>query len=693
MCAETDAAAADTVCNTKSADDELDLVAELSKLLSESAESVKSGDQGKVVAASFRMNTLENNEQASLRVVVIERVTLLTPSQDAEEYAAFYSWKKWGAVFFVSLVLALLLFLLAIVLGPISLVLCIIAGIYTPSATTTALVTGSDRAVGLAKIGSAVLSFSYFIMQPHATQLQHQALSESFDGRIDWLEILRGMVLVLVLLLRKEQSLKQSFASLLALALLLGMQYAASDVFMQSLYRVSEEFVLAGVSSESHLIFHFVMRIFAASIAAVISWQSCPPLYDVFHQRLLNCIYLRPSMWRITGGPAEFPRNGCFRSLPAITRALQLHEKHRPDTQLAIGPFSSEMLLKHCAYIGLAGWYNSTKLRARCFICLKLLRYVIQAVLFVSSMVVFVTSGIPDLWSKCDNDTICRDFIEYMRLWLDHDCIINAAYFFAPHLFLFRVPFLKVITEIFASLALSFIWLRPVVEPLLNFVVRCLHLLKKVRSWFQGLCEKLVLLFKFLLKPVQFAFTELKTLLAKFYSLVSRLWFIVDRLLSIVRTIFSSFQKCLSQLNSLLGPNLHFFLQNICIAPFSFLRRWLGKMSAIANLSFPAFFKNMFDAFKGTNKNDSPFKKIAEGAAIQAGAKVVKAIDFMEGVDQFKVKNHQAARGIWERLKSVTVPRWCMTLLKYALGVVAAYLALSLLYHKMQNAPPQHGLQ
>ena len=129
---------------------------------------------------------------------------------------------------------------------------------------------------------------------------------------------------------------------------------------MQSLYRVSEEVVLAGVPSQSHLVFHFVMQLFAASIAAVISWQSCPPLYDVFHQRLLNCIYLRPSMWRITGGPAEFPRNGCLRSLAAITRALQLHEKHRPDTQLAIGPFSSEMLLKHCAFIGLAGWYNST---------------------------------------------------------------------------------------------------------------------------------------------------------------------------------------------------------------------------------------------------------------------------------------------------------------------------------------------
>jgi hypothetical protein len=166
-------------------------------------------------------------------------------------------------------------------------------------------------------IGSAVLSFSYFIIQPNATQLQHQALSESFDGRIDWLEILRGMVLVLVLLLRKEQSLKQSFASLLALAFLLGLQYAASDVFMQSLYRVSEEFVLAGVPSQSHLVFYFVMQLFAASIAAVISWQRCPPLYDVFHQRLLNCIYLGPSMWRITGGPAEFPRNGCFRSLAA----------------------------------------------------------------------------------------------------------------------------------------------------------------------------------------------------------------------------------------------------------------------------------------------------------------------------------------------------------------------------------------
>jgi hypothetical protein len=367
---------------------------------------------------------------------------------------------------------------------------------------------------------------------------------------------------------------------------------------------------------------------------------------------------------------------------------LQLHEKHRPDAQLAIGPFPSEVLLKHCAYIGLAGWYNSTKLRARCFICLKLLRYVIQAVLFVSSMVVFVTSGIPDLRSMCDNDTTCRDFIEYMRLWLDHDCIINAAYFFAPYLFLFRVPFLKVITEIFASLALSFMWLRPVVEPLLNFVVRCLALLKKVRTWFQGLCEKTVPFFKFVLKPVRFAFTELKALLLKFYGLVSRLWFIVDGLLSIVKTMFSSFKKCLSQLNSLLGLNIHLFLKNICIAPFSFLRRWLGKMSAIANV-----FKNMFGAFKGTNKDDSPFKKIAEGAAIKAGAKVVKAIDFIDGVDQFKVKNHRAARGIWERLKSVTVPRWCMRILKCALAVAAAYLALSLLHYKMHNAPPLHGSQ
>jgi hypothetical protein len=66
MRAEADATAADTVCNTKSANDELDRVAELSKLLSESAESKQSGDQGKVVAVSFRMNTLENNEQASL---------------------------------------------------------------------------------------------------------------------------------------------------------------------------------------------------------------------------------------------------------------------------------------------------------------------------------------------------------------------------------------------------------------------------------------------------------------------------------------------------------------------------------------------------------------------------------------------------------------------------------------------------
>jgi hypothetical protein len=295
---------------------------------------------------------------------------------------------------------------------------------------------GSYRAVKVAKIGIAGLSFSFFIAQSHATQLQHQSFSESFVGLIDWLNILRGMVLVLVMMMRKEQSLKRSFASLLALALLLGLQYAASDVFMQNLqslyYRVTEELILAGISTESHLLVHFVPPLFVASIAAVISWQVYPPLYAILHQRLLNCIYLRPSMSHITGGPAEFPRNGSFRSLTAITRALQLHEKHRPDAQLAIGPFSIEVLLKHCAYIGLAGWYNSTTLRARCFICLKLLRCAIQAILFVSSMAVFVTSGIPDLRSKCNNDTICKYFIEYMRLWLDHDCIINVAYFFAP---------------------------------------------------------------------------------------------------------------------------------------------------------------------------------------------------------------------------------------------------------------------
>jgi hypothetical protein len=103
----------------------------------------------------------------------------------------------------------------------------------------------------------------------------------------------------------------------------------------------------------------------------------------------------------------------------------------------------------------------------------------------------------------------------------------------------------------------------------------------------------------------------------------------------------------------------------------------------------------MFNAFEGTHKDHSPFKKIAEGAAIQAGAKVVKAINFIEGVtvDQFKAKNHRAARGIWERLKSVTVPRWCIHILKCVLAVVAAYLALFLLHYKMHDAPPLHGSQ
>ena len=133
MCAAVDAAVAETLCRNHSGNDEDDAVNELSELL---ADSKQKGDEGKVIAALFCMNPLEKHQRTSLRVVVIERVALQTPLHDAEEYAAFCSWMKWAVVCFVSFLLALLLLLLAVVLGPISLVLCIFAGIHTPSAAT-----------------------------------------------------------------------------------------------------------------------------------------------------------------------------------------------------------------------------------------------------------------------------------------------------------------------------------------------------------------------------------------------------------------------------------------------------------------------------------------------------------------------------------------------------------------------------
>ena len=529
-------------------------------------------------------------------------------------------------------------------------------------------------------------------MLPHdPTQLQHQQWSESFDSHIDWREFLRGMVLALVVLLRREQPLQQSFASLLALALLLGLQYAACDVFLHSIFSVAGEFGLTPISSESH---QAVITSSAALFAAGFSWLAYPHFNYFIHRRLLNCIYLRPSLWHITGGPREIPQNEPFRSLPAIARALQLREMYMPKNELAVGHFSIEVLLKHCAYIGLAGWYNSSKLRARCCTCFKMLRYVIQAVLFISSMVVFFTAGIPDLRSKCDNDDICRDLIQRSRLWFAHDCIINAGYFIAPHLFLFRVPFVKVITETFASLALAFIWLRPVVEPLLNmllkfrnFAVVCLASLKHVWLFFQKGYERIVKVVKFLLTPVRillqifvFVFSKFKTVLMKLYEMASHLW-------SGISSIFSVFKSVLSQFSLPVWVwDLLLWYKTVVRMFFSVLQWFFAELPR-------SLFKNTFDAFKGASRANAAAKQIAEGAAINAGAKVVKAVDFLEGVNPLKVENRRAARGVWERITSVTVPKWCVRLLKCALCVVAAYFALSLVHHTMHHAAPLHGPQ
>jgi hypothetical protein len=112
---------------------------------------------------------------------------------------------------------------------------------------------------------------------------------------------------------------------------------------------------------------------------------------------------------------------------------------------------------------------------------------------------------------------------------------------------------------------------------------------------------------------------------------------------------------------------------------------FLGLLSSIAKLPF--------DAIKGASRVNAAAKQIAEGAAINAGAKVVKAVDFLEGVNLLKVENRRAVRGVLERLTSVTMPKWCVRLLKCTLRVVAVYFALSLVHHTMHRAAPPHGPQ
>jgi hypothetical protein len=616
------------------------VMAELSDLLS-------AGKQGEVISALFCMGPLETNEPVSLRVVVIQRVALQTPSHDAEEYAAFCSWMKWLAVLFVCSLLSLLVGLIAAVFGPISLVLCMVAGIYAPSASSLADADArSNRTVELAKIGSSILSFSYFIV----ALFQNQSFSDAFDGTIDWMKFLRSVLLVLVVLLRKMQSAQQSFASLLTVASMFLLLWIVRNILIEIISIVADDVALAHNTSESGTI----VVCTTAFAAAGITWLTYPPLHAKI-QKLLNCIYLRPSLWRITGGPRQFPPHEPFRSLPVIARALELREMHRPETHLAVGHFSIEFLLKHCAFIGLASWYNSITLRARCYVCFNLLQYTIQIVLLISSVLVFFNSGIPDLRSKCDNDKRCKDFIEWFHHLLDHDCIVNAAYFVAPHLVLFQIPFGKLISETAASLALAFFWLRPALEPLLHVVVICLVPLKKLWAFVQKMYEQavevVVPLVQAVVKPFAGLFSKFKAEIFTVYD--STLW-------SLAGGLFTSAKRFGSKITTSFS------------LPISLLRRVLESVSA------------MFSALIGKGRVDAATKNIATDAAIKAGENVVKVVN----IPFFR----RLACGIRERLMTVTVQKWFVRLLKVAIMGVVVFLALALLHSKMHPASP-HGLQ
>ena len=346
----------------------------------------------RVIAALFCMSGLDDNAAAGLRVVVIERVALQPPAKGSEEHAAFCSWWKWVAVLTCAALLALLLILLAVVLGPVSLVLCVLVGIPAPPAAAAAnqAAAGADaraqraQAANIAQIGSAVLSFSFFFLLPHPQPQQQQPLSESFDRRVDGHELLRGMALLLVLLLRRRQPFQQSTAGLLAVSLLLGLQYAACDVYLRGMHAAADylQALCAPISPPYFL--HFVSHPiitniitttssnFPSFLASSFTLLSLPPLHAFISRTLMSCVYLRPALWHITGGPREVPQNEPFKTAASISRVLQLREGYRSGrSSAAAAHFSTEVLLKHCAYVGLADWCSSRPPEPLLVLCIE----------------------------------------------------------------------------------------------------------------------------------------------------------------------------------------------------------------------------------------------------------------------------------------------------------------------------------
>jgi hypothetical protein len=341
-----------------------------------------------------------------------------------------------------------------------------------------------------ANVAGAILSFAFFMMQSYnaeavSSERAVPLASQSFDERIDCQEYLRLLFFVTVCQVRYGKFFKESSASLLALVLVLGVQYLLFHIFTELVSKCTEDFQAFRLP---YAIISIALSISASTIM-FFSHLLCFPSAFSFFKRCLDFVP------EIAGGPRalEF-------SCGNMSRVMKLREDRRQnksdsktnDCITSVGHYYIECTLKYCAYVGLDGVYNSTKARQALFQGLKRIRLCLTCCGHALAGLAF-SSSIPQLEAFCQETPALMEIASRARVWLSCDCIVNVASVAASYL----LPLTNV-SKVFAHsvtvLGISYLWLRPAfnwVHPLLSKFDGMTRLMKKFFDYLQELSAPL----------------------------------------------------------------------------------------------------------------------------------------------------------------------------------------------------------
>ena len=339
-----------------------------------------------------------------------------------------------------------------------------------------------------AKVGGAILSFVLFMMQSYNAEAVSSVhalplASQSFDGRIHVQQRLRLLFFVIVCQVRYGKLFKESSASVLALVLLLAMQHLLFRIFAQLVSKCAQDFQAFRVQ---HTIITTALSMSTSAIMFFFYLLCFPHAFSFFKR----CLHFIPE---IAGGPQAFEF-----SCSNTSRVMKLREDGRRnktnaktnDCITSVGRYSTECILKYCAYVGLDGVYNSTKARQALFHALKRIRVCLTCCGYTVSAMAFFSS-VAQLESLCQETPACREIVSRARVCLSCDCIINVASAAASYLHPlanFSKVFAHAVTVLCISYLLlrpTFAWLHPLLSkfdgmtPLLKRFLDSLHVIMK----------------------------------------------------------------------------------------------------------------------------------------------------------------------------------------------------------------------